>query len=202
MNAPARRRGPPQGPRRRETFVARAVAGIVRQMARALPHLFRTTGFLALCLAAAAGLGCNSDDPISTLGPIDLTTTGEETTMIFVFTTGEPDLSTSTGEPPKPEATCRDALACLITCAINLPNPTPPEQDYGCFIDCQEGLTTEEVLDLIRLSKCVGQFCTADGKCSNEPGADNSMCQSCLIVGLSATKPPVMGCEAEAMACK
>lgn len=136
VNAPARRRGSPQGPRRRETFVARAVAGIVRQMARALPHLFRTTGFLALCLAAAAGLGCNSDDPISTLGPIDLTTTGEETTMIYVFTTGEPDLSTSTGEPPKPEATCRDALACLITCAINLPNPTPPEQDYGCFIDC------------------------------------------------------------------
>lgn len=171
-------------------------------MARALPNLLRTTGFLALCLGAAAGLGCNSDDPITTLGPIDLTTTGEETTVVNVFTTGEPDPSTTTGPPPKPETTCRDALACLINCAINLPNPTPPEQDYGCFIECQEGLTTEEVLDLIRLTRCVGEYCTAQDKCTNEPGADNSMCQSCVLVSLSATKPPVMGCEVQAMDCK
>ena len=177
--------------------MVRAVAGIVRRMARALPNLLPTAGLLVLSLGAAAGLACNSDDTFA-LGPIDLTTGGDDT-MEVLFTTGEPDDTSSTGEPPIPEDTCRDGISCVINCAVKL-DPMDPQQDYSCFTVCLDLLTTEELYKLVKLIECVSGFCVDSGACSNEPGGDNSGCQDCLLPSLIAD-PPVLGCEVPAMTC-
>ena len=184
--------------------MARAVAGIVRQMARALPNLLPTAGLLALSLGGfgvLVGLACNSDDTFS-LGPIDLTTGEEDPTVVFEFTTGEPDDTSSTGDSPPSKDTCRDGIACVLGCVIALPPVVDPEQDYSCFTVCLDLLSTEELYHLVQLVECVSGFCTDDNKCSNEPDFDNSGCQDCLVESLLAVNPPVDGCESQAMACK
>jgi hypothetical protein len=150
-----------------------------------------------LSLGAAAGLACNSDDTFA-LGPIDLTTSGDDT-MEVLFTTGEPDDTSSTGEPPIPKDTCRDGISCVINCALEL-DPTDPQQDYSCFTVCLDLLTTEELYKLVKLIECVSGFCVDSGACSNEPGGDNSGCQDCLLPSL-VSDPAVDGCEAPAMTC-
>jgi len=180
--------------------VARAVAGIVRQMARALPFLLRTAG-LVLSLGGAVGLACNSDDRFA-LGPIDLTTGEDDPTMVPVFTTGEPDDTSSTGDVPTPKDTCRDGILCVIGCVFKLPMKIDPEQDFSCFTGCIDLLTTEELYKLVKLVECVGNYCVEVEKCSNEPGFDNSGCQDCLTESLLAVDPPVSGCEAQAMTCQ
>jgi hypothetical protein len=151
-----------------------------------------------LSLGAAAGLACNSDDHFA-LGPIDLTT-GEEDTVVHVFTTGEPDDTSSTGEVPPPKDTCRDGISCVLNCAIKL-DPMDPQQDYSCFTVCLDLLTTEELYKLVQLIECVSGYCIDSGACTNEPGGDNSGCQDCLTVSLLAEDPPVAGCETQAMTC-
>jgi hypothetical protein len=171
-------------------------------MARALTPLRSTTARARLlALALPCTLACNSDDPSQFTTEIDLTTTGA-TTQVNVFTTGEPEPDpTTTGEPDGPES-CRDAVQCLFQCVTALPNPPPPEQDFGCFLDCQEGLNTEEVLGFIRLFQCVGDACFAKGECSNGPDNDSQVCQNCIVLGVTTVQPPVMGCEAQVMTCR
>ena len=190
-----------QGRGRRETFVVRAVAGIVRRMARALPHLLPTAGLLVLSLGAAAVLACNSDDTFD-LGVPDLTTGEVDPTEVPTFTTGAPDDTSSTGDEPPSKDTCRDGISCVINCALDLPMNPDPEQDYSCFTGCLEELNTEELYILVKLIECVSGYCVDEGRCSNEPGVDNSDCQPCLITSLAAENPPVSGCETQAMTCK
>ena len=150
-----------------------------------------------LSLGVAAGLACNSDDTF-VLGLPD-PTTGEEGTTEIIFTTGEPDDTSSTGDVPIPKKSCRDGISCVLGCAIML-DPMDPQQDYSCFNGCIDLLTTEELYKLVKLVECVGDFCTDTGKCSNEPDGDNSGCQDCLTSSLLAD-PPVAGCEVPAMTC-
>ncbi len=154
-----------------------------------------------LSLGVAAGLACNSDDTF-VLG-LPEPTTGEEDTVVFPFTTGEPDDTTSTGEVPIPEDSCQDGILCVIGCAAKLKMPPDPQQDYSCFTGCIDLLTTEELYKLVKLVECVSGYCTDQGECSNEPDGDNSGCQVCLtesMVGVLDDKS-VPGCEAPSMTC-
>lgn len=156
-------------------------------------------GLAALALAFVC-VGCTSDDPSLTTSTTS-GTTEVDPTVIPVFTTIEPEESSGTTIEPPGDMTCREAIFCVTNCAINLPNPTPPEYDLSCFEDCLKDLTTAEWLKLIRLSECVGNHCYETGTCTPENTGDEE-CNNCLLLGISATKPPVEGCEAEADACK
>ena len=154
-----------------------------------------------LSLGATAGLACNSDDTFA-LGPIDLTTGEVDPTEVPTFTTAEPDDTSSTGDIPPSKDTCRDGISCVLGCAIDLPMPPPPEQDYSCFTVCLDLLNTEELYKLVQLVECVSGYCIEVNQCSNEPEFDNSGCQDCLVESLLAVNPPVDGCESQAMTCK
>ena len=170
---------------------------MVRQMTRAHPPLH-----LSAVLAAAVALACaacNSDDreqlPGTTSG-----TTEVDPTEVPTFTTAEPDDTTTTGPVPIPPTTCRDAIGCVLQCAIKIPDPTPPEYNWQeCFFDnCLEELTTAEWLKLFDLGECVVDLCTATPECMM--GTDE--CNACYLVKLGAEKPPPVGCEDQANACK
>lgn len=153
-----------------------------------------------LSLGVATGLACNSDDTFA-LGPIDLTTGEPDPTEVPTFTTGEPNDTTSTGMVPPSEDTCRDGINCVVGCAIKLPMPPAPEQDYSCFTVCLDLLDTQELYILVQLVECVSGYCVDTGKCSNEPGFDNSGCQDCLVSSLLDPSQAI-GCESQAMACE
>jgi len=120
---------------------------------------------------------------------------------VVVFTTGEPDDTSSTGDSPPSEGTCRDGIECVLGCVVMLPMEIDPEQDYSCFTVCLDLLNTEELYELVKFVECVSGFCTETDKCSNEPGFDNSGCQDCLVNGLVAIDMPVAGCEAQTATC-
>jgi len=165
-------------------------------MVRPLP-LSRACALLALALVCA----CNSDEPLSETTAID-PTTGMAMTEIIEWTTGDPGM-TSTGEPEDPETTCRDAQTCLIACYEALPTEmNDPEQDFGCFFECGEGMTTEEWLALFDLANCTYDDCFARMECSIDGENDDDKCRACIITGLFATNPYPPACEAEAAACK
>ena len=194
-----RRRRPEYAIRRNETSVGGAVAGIVRRMARVHPSSAYWLALAALLPATTLNIACTSDDLIGTTG-VDPSTTFIDTTSVNVFTTGEPDDSTSTGEPMMAEDTCREALMCITMCAIKIPTvDPPPEQDYSCFLPCLDGLTTEEWLALIDFGECVYNMCTATAQCPDVD--DKPTCLNCLVTNLADTKGP-MGCEMSSMTCK
>lgn len=88
----------------------------------------------------------------STSGPI--TTTSSSTS-----TSGS---SSTTAEP---EVTCRDAIQCVFDCFTQLQLSMLPEPDLTCFLECEPGLTSEEVLDLFYLAECVTNVCIDSGDC-------------------------------------
>lgn len=179
-----------------KALVVWAAPGIVGPMARPLP-LLRARGVLALALACA----CNSDEPLDTTTTVP-PDTDEAMTEGKPFTTVPPE-NTSTGEPEDPETTCRQAEQCLVDCYMALPTENnDPEQDFSCFFDCGEGMTTEEWLALIDLGDCIYRKCFSEMKCSEHGENDDMMCRDCIILGLFANNPYPAGCEAEAMACK
>lgn len=151
-------------------------------------------------LTAALGLlalGCNSDllleetttTTTSTSGPI---TTEPPPPWDFTTTTG-----TTTSSTTGP-LSCRNALSCLIQCALNLPDPPGPEPDLSCFLGCQEGMSAEEVYDLFKFVNCVTDLCIETGKCDpNDFGGDD--CTGCYINNLALEQPP--GCEELGLAC-
>lgn len=69
------------------------------------------------------------------------------------------------GDPSGP--TCRDAIDCVVGCAAELTQMDPPEQDpdLTCFLECEEGLTTDEALKLFQLTECVTDKCIDQGVC-------------------------------------
>lgn len=108
-------------------------------------------------LGASLGLmgGCFDSDEkyqpaavsTSTSGPPPMTTSSSTSTSGSSSTTAEP------------EVTCRDAIACVFGCVTELQTSMLPEPDLTCFLECEPGLTSEEVLDLFRLTECVTNVC-------------------------------------------
>lgn len=167
-------------------------------MSRAHPNSSPTIALLALALSVAAGHGCTSDD-LKAVTDGTTSTSGDDTTMGVVFTTGAVDETTTTGPPPDSETTCREALYCVLNCAINLPDPVPPEQEYGCFLECEGDLSTEEWLRLFAFSECLFNYCNnVTMECPDKDGEET--CQMCLVSGLGDIPP--MGCEIQGQECK
>jgi len=151
----------------------------------------------ALAAVVVATSGCNSH-----LGQVDTTTT---TTGPPPITTQPPnpwDFTTSTGDPTTGgmgDLTCRGAIACLLNCALNVPPEPTPEPDLSCFLECEDGMTSEEVYDLFKFINCISNLCIDSGECDpNDLGGD--VCTGCFINNLALDQPP--GCEDEGLACK
>lgn len=168
---------------------------------------------LALAVGSMGLSGCFDSDEkyvpaaesTSTTAPV--TTTGADSTS----TSGS---SSTTEEPDK---TCRDAIDCVVGCATELQTSMLPEPDFTCFLDCEEGLNTEEVLTLFRLTECVTNKCIADGKCDfliptettgDDPGGSSTgdtdgtrppICLNCVLGGMIDEQPP--GCLELASQC-
>jgi hypothetical protein len=169
-------------------------------MARPYPYpCARTSWFRGLCsLVAALALtsGCRSDEPGVYTTEIDLTT-GEYTTMVNIFTTGEP-IDTSTGEPVPGDQTCSDAIMCVPMCYFDNPDPGP-EDDQSCYYDCLHGMATEEWLALIDFTICVYGECRKQAQCSDNGPNDDDLCRTCVLLGLNNKDSP--GCEEQGAAC-
>ena len=131
-----------------------------------------TTRRLASGLALAALLGAGCFDSDETFEPRAGTTTGEPdpTTTGIDGTSSSGGLDPTTGEP---EFTCRDAVACMNACAVDLVlNPTP-EPDLGCLLDCvEDNLTVRETYNLLQLSNCVADVCEQQAECMPESSTD------------------------------
>lgn len=184
--------------------------------------LHRLTYLLALSTAALAGCGSNehcigdcepqttsSDtaEPVtSTEGGTSTTaeaTTGETpTTSIPGSTsTAAEDLTTTTGA--EGQMTCRDGIACMVQCMIQVPDPPPPDYplDNCLFTNCLDLMSPAERQELQELRECAEDECgaTADWKCID--GTDE--CMACFLQTLASTNPPPAGeCEALAIACQ
>lgn len=127
--------------------------------------------------------------------------TSESTDTVAVYNddTGDDSDPNWTAEETGPaETTCRDAITCIVTCQASLFLDPQAEPDLGCFLECDEGLSTEEAYLLIYLAECIGNTCTADGLC----GAEDSSDQDCLVcIAANAQDPQPPGCLEEALAC-
>lgn len=107
---------------------------------------------------------------------------------------------------PIPDATCRDAVQCIIDCAADLPIGTGTDEvDLSCFFDCEEGLTVDEALQLVRLGACVFNWCTANDFCEatpDDPLAPLNPQGDCLLCVAAGIGQPDQGfCESEFMTC-
>ncbi len=182
------------------------------------PHRgpLRIPGTACLLACLVMGAACfDSDQRFALTG----TGTGVQTTggsPPSPWTTGQ-GASSSTGEKPVPEATCRDAVDCVFGCAAKLELPLPPEPDLTCFLECEDGLTEDEALLLLRLVDCVAGQCAEKGLCSagttggassggatgdtgtGGGGGELDPCTNCILVNVQDPQPP--GCLEEAAMC-
>ncbi len=129
----------------------------------------RLASFVALSAVLSAGACFDSDEKFT---PRAGTTTGEPdpTTTTDDGTSSSGGIDNTTGEP---EFTCRDAVACMNACALDLViNPTP-EPDLGCLLDCvEDNLTVRETYNLLQLSNCVADVCEQQSECMPEGSGD------------------------------
>lgn len=134
----------------------------------------------------------------------------------------EGGVSSSSGEA---EVTCRDAIACVLGCATELQVSMLPEPDLTCFLECEPGMTVDELLDLFRLTECVTLYCIELGQCDilvptetsttsgdggdmtttgTDTGAgstgDRFSCVNCVFGAVSDPNPP--GCQEFADDCE
>lgn len=136
-----------------------ALALGLRGSATRLPR--RLVGMVALGAFSWLVAGCfDSDEKYQPAA--DATTTGPPGTST---TDGTSTTSGSSSTTEAPDATCEDAISCVIGCALELQASMLPEPDLTCFIECEEGLDTAEVLHLFRLTECVTNYCIAQGQC-------------------------------------
>ncbi|MCB9701844.1 MAG: hypothetical protein H6711_08130 [Myxococcales bacterium] len=154
-----------------------------------LPSALLVTGLLAAACNSDLVLVDDSTTSTSSTGPI---TTEPPPPWDFSTTAVDP----TTGEPG--DLSCRGAIACLINCALNVPTEPTPEPDLSCFLECEEGMSAEEVYDLFKFMNCVTDLCIETGACDpNDLGGDD--CTACFLNNLALDEPP--GCEAEGLAC-
>jgi hypothetical protein len=114
---------------------------------------------LGACLGPMAGC-FDSDEKYQPIAP-STSTTG----TISTTSSSSSSSSTSSSTTAEPEETCRDAIQCVQACLTELQLSMSPEPDLTCFLECEPGLTSEEVLDLFHLAECVTNKCIDDGHC-------------------------------------
>jgi hypothetical protein len=160
-------------------------------------------------LAVAAVLSACFDSDELRSGNDESESGAAETVTMYSDETAESSDDNWMAEDTGPfETTCRDAIDCLVICQTTLILNPQPEPDYGCFFDCDAGLSQEEAYKLIKLAECIGITCStdpdADGplvpECGPEPETSDTDCLIC-IAGNGQDPQPV-GCEEEAAACE
>lgn len=174
---------------------------MVPAMTRAHPPLHLSV-LAAAAAAALAGAACNSDDLEQRPGVTTEATTEVDPTEVPVFTTAEPEDTTTTGPVTPGPKSCRDAIACALQCAIKIPDPTPPEYDWqSCFFtNCLEELNYVEWLRLFDLTECVVGVCSAAPECTE---GTQDECNVCYLTRLGNPSPPEDDtCHAQSIACK
>jgi hypothetical protein len=131
---------------------------------------------------------------------------GGDTVTMYNDETEEGDDNWTDEETGPGESTCRDAIDCLVMCqSILILNPEP-EPDLSCFLECDQGLTTEEAYKLIELAECIGNKCAADPDGAGPniapcgPEGTNNDCLICIAA--NGQDPQPVGCIEEAAACQ
>lgn len=174
-----------------------------------------------MALGAWLVAGCfDSDEKAQPAAGTTSTTGPMSTTSSSTSTSGS---SSTTAEP---EVTCRDAIDCVFGCITELQTSMLPEPDLTCFLECEPGLTSDEVLHLFYLAECVTNQCISDGYCdvllpseststgegssssssgtdtgSSSTTGDNSttICLNCVVGAMMDPQPP--GCMEVAAQC-
>lgn len=161
--------------------------------------LIKPRSGLALLLACAPlAFGCFDSDELRSAED-GTTTTGSETATTYSDETAESGDDNWTAEETGPsETTCRDAIECLIECQADLIFNPQAEPDLSCFLECDQGLSTEEAYLLIKLAECIGNWCTEQGSCGGDATEND-----CLIcIASNGQDPQAEGCQEEAAACQ
>lgn len=175
---------------------------------RSLARRLRRSGAPVLVAVCSLSLGCffNSDDRFA--GEEGSTTELPTSTSAPEWTSGEP---LPIPDMMQGDATCRDAVDCLVECAAAIQiGPGEGDEELGCLLECEAGLTVEEALALLRLASCQGQVCFEQGECGGgdeetggEEGGGGPLgpgCLECITGGILDPEPP--GCQEEAANCK
>jgi hypothetical protein len=157
-------------------------------------------------------------------------TGGGSTTLVDPTTTSSETTATSMSETG-PFDTCHDAIQCVNNCALTIQAMIAQDPDYepdlGCFLECAETLSVDEVYKLFELLSCASEQCKANMQCADGPmdtsgsGSDSgsssttttdgggeedvgggvlSPCIQCIFLYVSDPDPP--GCEELAHQCQ
>ncbi|MEM6296435.1 MAG: hypothetical protein AAGA54_34530 [Myxococcota bacterium] len=153
-----------------------------------------------LAVMAAGPAGCFDSDEVfsapgtTSTGAVDPTTS---------TTIDEPGSSTSTidNTTGEPDITCRDAVACIQQCSLDLIVDPGIEPDLGCFLDCEEQLTVREAYHLLRLANCAAAECEQLDACMPDMGSSGGAgsgndglldpCLLCVFGLMTDTEPTV-----------
>ena len=100
----------------------------------------RLVALLALGACVGPVAGCFDSDEKALPAAPSTSTTGPIST-----TSSSTSTSSSSSTTAEPEVTCRDAIDCVFTCLTQLQASMLPEPDLTCFLECEPGLTSEEV---------------------------------------------------------
>jgi hypothetical protein len=153
-------------------------------------------------LAALSGcfgvFGCFNSDELFAANDTGTSASGDTVTMYSDESGSENDDNWTAGETGPGETTCRDAIECLVMCQSAAIFNMDPEPDLSCFLECDQGLTTEEAYLLIKLAECIGNTCAENGSCG--PESTNNDCLICIAANGTDPQPP--GCIDEAAACQ
>jgi hypothetical protein len=160
-------------------------------------------------LAVAAVLSaCFDSDELRSSNEESESGAAETVTMYSDETAESSDDNWTADETGPSETTCRDAIDCLVICQTSLIVNPQPEPDYGCFFECDAGLSKDEAYLLIKLAECIGNKCAmdpdADGPqfppCGPEPETTDTDCLICIAA--NGQDPQPIGCIDEAAACQ
>lgn len=145
--------------------------------------------------AESSGPGASSAASAASTGPAD-----------GVDSTGMEITATSSASPGP---TCRQAIDCMVGCAIETQNGIPT---IDCLLACQQGMTAEEIMALVDLANCVEEQCqehceesetsTGEPETGTSTGPDippEHVCNLCVLGGLTDLEPP--GCMELAAMC-
>lgn len=167
-------------------------------------------GFLSLSLSFSFALlvGCfNSDEKVRAS---DEAGSDTSTGAMYSDETAVETDDNWTGTSETGDTTCRDAIDCLIECQYELIASMDPEPDLSCFLECDQGLTVDEALILLKLGECIAQQCLDAGECAGadsgtdsgtgtDTGPTDTDCLLCIAAYAMDPEPP--GCMELAAEC-
>ena len=169
---------------------------------------------IAFVLLPALLIGCfNSDEKVRANDEVGSAST--DTGTIYSDETAQDTDDNWSASSETGDTTCRDAIDCLIKCQYELIGNNDPEPDLSCFLECDQGLTVDEALALLKLGECIATQCLDAGECAGsgettgtdsgtdsgtDTGPTNTDCLLCIAAYAMDPEPP--GCMEQAAACQ